>query len=493
MATVNVGRRARRLRERVGRTRVRIHRALELPAQVEALDRHLTAIGSVVRAAHEDVDDLRSRLDAVTATVDMTRARTAELQDSVHLVARRTALRRSRTRVLFLVHVLGSWSSCRAVVDAMAASADFDPIVASIPHRFRGSTGLVGEEDAHRGLHEQGVPHLRFTGGDDGDILQLIKAMEPDVIFRQSQWDADLPDELATERLGFARTCLVPYETMNIVENVPDARTRNTAVDSAYHRAAWLVFCANEAVLETAVRDGARNGGQFRVVGHPKADHLRSAVPRWPVGSAPDDDRPGRIVWSAHHTIAQGWTDFGLFHLVADEMLAWARESDDTEFVFMPHPALLPLPDSDVSPISRAQFDRWMRTWRELPNTAVLTEADYGPTLAASDLMVTDGLSMLVEYQLFEKPVLFLQREGHRPFNAVGEQVVAGVHPVSGVDEVRRLAEKFLGGEPDPLRSRQRDIVQRLFGEGDSAARILDALRRELARERGEVEERSRT
>jgi hypothetical protein len=266
--------------------------------------------------------------------------------------------------------------------------------------------------------------------------------------------------------------------------NVPDPATANTAVDSRYHRAAWLVFCANDLMREIAIRDGARGGAQFRTVGHPKADHLRTSTPRWPL-PGPEVDRPGRVVWSAHHTIGHGWTDFGAFHLVRDAMLGWARQRDDVQFVFMPHPALLPFPDSDASPIDRDEFDGWMRAWSALPNTAVLSETDYGPTLAASDVMVTDGLSMLVEYQLFTKPVVFLERDGHRPFNAVGERIVRGVHPVGSADEARTLTEKFLDGEADPLRDRQRDNVRELFGTGDSVDRILATLRAEIAREQG--------
>jgi hypothetical protein len=449
------------------------------------------AIQAADRAGHTADAALRSINEVDTAVRNPpTPPGLSELRDTVHLVARRSAFRGRPTRVLFLVHLIGIWDSYHALVAAMADSDDFEPIVASIPRQFRGSARLYAEEDVHLGLRKRGVPHLRFAG-DGADTLRLIKAIAPDVIFRQSQWDADIPAELSTERLSFARTCLVPYETMNIVENVPDARESNTAVDSEYHRTAWLVFCANDMMLEMATHDGARDGAQFRVVGHPKADHLRSAAPSWPVSpddSAPgpaDTARPGRIVWSAHHTIATGWTDFGAFPLMCDDMLEWAGRSTGTEFVFMPHPALLPFPDSEGSPISRPEFDAWMKAWTALPNTAVLSEADYGPTLAASDLMVTDGLSMLVEYQLFDKPLIFFERAGHRPFNEIGNQIIEGAHTVHTVDEVRELAEGFLSGEPDPLRDRQRAIATRLLGAGSSAARILDVLRREIDGERG--------
>lgn len=476
------------MRGRTGRPRRAVTRlrgllvALEgMPARMAALEQRLAALGSGLDAGRADLAAAHERLDAVDAQV---RAELADVGGAARLAARAGTLRRRPVRVLFLVHVLGAWDSCHALVEAMASSPDFEPIVASIPRRFRGAAEAYGEEDVHRGLTARGVPHLRFGTGHRGDLLQLVRAIEPDVIFRQSQWDADIPEELGSERLTFARTCLVPYETMNIVENVPDERGANSAVDSEFHRRAWLVFCANDMMRDMARRDGSRQGAQFRIVGHPKADHLRAARPRWPLG--PDrPGRPGRVVWSAHHSIARGWTDFGTFHLVREEMLDWARRSDD-EFVFMPHPALLPFPDSELSPIGRAEFDAWMRAWRALPNTAVLSEADYAPTLAASDLMLTDGLSMLVEYQLFEKPVVFLERPGHRPFNAIGEQVARGVHSVASVDDAQRLTEKFLGGEPDPLRERQRENVRRLYGCENSAARILGVLRAEIARERGD-------
>lgn len=474
--------RLRALRALPRRARAQLRRLRELPVQMRELDRHLSAIDTELHHTREELGAVRARLDEVGSTVDGVPDRYSELRDSIHLVARRATLHRTPIRVLFLAHVLGSWDASQSLVEAMQDSEDFEPVVASIPRRFRGSGGLYGEEDVHEGLTRRGVPHLRLAADGEQDLLQLVKAIEPDVIFRQSQWDADVPDEFATERLGFARTCLVPYETMNIVRNVPDPRTPNTAVDAPFHRAAWLVFCANELMRDIAVRDGARAGTQFRVVGHPKADRLRAAAPRWPL-SGDRPQRPGRVVWSAHHTIARGWTDFGAFHLMRTEMLDWAARSPDTEFVFMPHPALLPFPDAAESPISREEFDDWMRRWSALPNTAVLSEAEYGPTLAASDLMITDGLSMLVEYQLFGKPLVFVEREGHRPFNEVGRRVVRGVHTVRAVDEARRLADKFLSGHPDPLVDAQRRNVDELFGAGNSAQRVLAVLREEIARE----------
>ncbi|MGY2084900.1 hypothetical protein [Blastococcus sp. SYSU DS0539] len=436
------------------------------------------------------LDDVRHVLaaqhEALRLAENGARTRDLELRDSVHLAARRAGLSRRRTRALFLVHHIEAWDGYHELERAMRASDDFEPIVASIPRHFHGSDGYTYEEEIHRGLLARGVPHLRLPAHGQDEALRLIKAIDPDLVFRQSQWDADIPDDLATDRLTFARLCLVPYETMNLVQNVPGPDGVNSAVDFPLHRAAWAVFCTNQLMLEAARRDGARGGRQFRVTGHPKADRLRNAAPAWPI----QDDgqgRPRRVVWSAHHSIGVGWSRFGAFPAMVEDMLAWAREDTDTDFVFMPHPALLPYTCSADSPIPQAEVDAWLREWTALPNTAVFTDGDYAPLLAASDVLVTDGLSMLVEYQLLQKPVVFVERAGHRPFTEIGEIVRAGTHPVGSALEARAVAARFLGGEPDPLRQQQERNVERLFGSGSSVERILATLREMLAVERGEL------
>ncbi|MBN0040947.1 hypothetical protein JN535_12300 [Cellulosimicrobium cellulans] len=313
------------------------------------------------------------------------------------------------------------------------------------------------------------------------DLLRFVKVLEPDVIIRQSQWDRDVDERLAVELLTFARICVVPYETMNLVVNVPDPRRGivNTAVDAELHRVAWLVFCANEAVRADAVRDGLLEGRQFRVVGHPKADVLRTARPAWPVPSeGPGGPRRPRVVWSSHHSIGAGWTCFGLFPEVAEEMLEWAREGE-VEIVWMPHPALLPYVDRPTSSYSREQMDDWRTRWDALENTHVVQGSRYAPVLAAADAMMTDGLSMLVEFQVLNKPVLFLERSGHRPFTAVGTKVVEGTHSVDGVASARRVLER-VRTEGDDLSDVQLRNVRELFGEPGAAARVVEVMREEI-------------
>jgi len=300
------------------------------------------------------------------------------------------------------------------------------------------------------------------------------------VLFRQSQWDADVQPAYTAENLSFTRLCLIGYEMLNTIRNTPWGDTvRDTAVDSLYHRMCWRVFAPNDLAVRQARRHSPMRGLQFVDLGHPKTDAIESAVPEWPIHG---DEHAWRVVWSAHHSILSGWNDFGLFPRVWRDMLAWAESAPDVQFVFSPHPALRTLLESpdlrDPSPEDRDEF--WER-WGALPNTAALLDGDYLGLLHAADVVVTDGISMLHEYQITGTPVLYLERPGHAKFNKAGRLVVQGVHRLTDVAGAREWSGRLQAGEPDPLASVQREIAERLFGTRDVGVSIISHIAESIA------------
>jgi hypothetical protein len=375
-------------------------------------------------------------------------------------------------RVVMLVHYSEAWISLEPVFRAMEADGSFHVTVATIARRFPGAPGFHGEDETHAALTARGVPHLRLPFVDSFESLDVLRALRPHAVFRQSQWDGDVPPGFSTRALSFTRLCLVPYETMNIVDNVVHRGTpTNTAVDSPFHRAAWRVFCANHLVWEAAEADGTLGGDRFAVTGHPKSIAITQAAAQWPLGG--DGERP-RIVWSAHHSIGDDWTRFGTFPSMARPMLDFAAAHPDLDVVFMPHPMLLTFPGHHHSPIDQTFIDDFLAEWSALSNTAVYQGVDYAGVLQASDALITDGLSMLVEYQLVGKPIVFVERSGHREFNEAGMRVIRGVHAIPDVDEALEAVRRFAAGEPDRLAEAQRAVVAELFEFDDPDRRIAD-------------------
>ena len=425
----------------------------------------------------ERLDETRERLDETRERLDELRASLEQLHATTNMVARRSH-RASRMRVLFLVHYMEAWDSIADVVELMLAADDFEPIVASLPRRLPGSSDFSHEDVTHARLTALEIPHIRLDG--TSLAADAVKQLDPDLIFRQSQWDRDIPPAFSATSLRFSRLALVPYEMCNLLENPPSGPAINdSATDSIFHRSSWAVFCANDFVKARAAEHSPSTGArQFVVTGHPKYDRLRQSIANAPIPT----DRPYTILWSAHHSIGDNWSRFGLFPVMAPEMIEWATSRPGWRFVFSPHPSLLTVMAGRRPPLTPAAVEEFWRLWADLPNTEVFTGGEtgtYGTLLANSDVCVTDGLSMLVEYQIANKPLIHVAREGHRPFNEIGDIARRGFHTVTSTEEARELIDDFAMGVPDPLEERQFQVMDELFGGHDAAREIVDFIRNE--------------
>jgi hypothetical protein len=462
-------------------------RARNFVARVHAMGEGVVLLQEELRRLRSEVDALSIQAAALRDESEQTKRLVLDTHTALASTtavagraAQRATLRRDRARVIFLVHNRDAWDAIGELIDTLREEPDFEPIVVSIPHQYGGDAAPRGEGRVHRFLSERGVPHVRLRNDDIASAAELLFALDPDVVFRQSQWDADVDAAFSPESLTWTRLAIVPYETMNPTHNVPwDYPPVNSAVDQHLHRAAWLVFCTNNEALEIARADSLTGARQFRVVGHPKADALRRTTARWP-GHDDTPARPRRVLWSAHHSILDGWNDFGMLPRVKDDMLRWAREEPLSEFVFTHHPNLRGSIRRPDSPLTDAEFQDWLSEWQLLPNT-YYERAPYAPLLAATDLLVTDGPSMITESQVLTIPTVFLERENHVEFNSLGDAIVAGVHRVPDVARARAVAATIV--DEDPLADVQRSNVARLFGPPGAARRIVEAMRAEVRAE----------
>lgn len=444
------------------------------------------------RALSEDVADLRDQVallrDAIEGVERDSRILAVEasaVRDTVSHVARRSAFRRGRTTVVLLVHNYTVWSSLSEIYEVMREDEEFDPVVVSIPHDYDHSRGEQhGEADVHRFLNSWGVPHLRIPESELESAGEILRALDPDIVIRQSQWDSDIDEAFSTRALEWARLVYVPYEIANLVSNSEFHHDgRDLAVDSSLHRSAWLVFVANEHALGQAREASPLQGRRFRVVGHPKVDALRRVTPVWPVTRSEEADVPPvRILWSATHSFLSGWNDFGVFPDVKDDMLRWAEEDGSTDFVFIHHPHFLDAVQRPGSRVTPEEYRAWLNAWCSLPNASTF-DGLYSEVLAACDVVVTDGLSMMVEPQVLSTPVVFLEREGHAGLTVVGKQFLRGVHVVDDVEGARQAVSGMLDAGRDELGDQQAANVRALLGAPGAARRIVEEIRSSIRAE----------
>ena len=317
---------------------------------------------------------------------------------------------------------------------------------------------------------------------DRREGLQLLKSLQPDIVFSLNAHNGDsIPPAYFIEELSaFTRVVYTDYslgilDDSGVVKKPTGDETKPGAIwmdyDQGFHRKAWMLCCVNGAakrIYETASHQG-RNAV---VTGYPKLDRIcqRRNESFWPIESA---GRPFRLIWHVHHSLKGGWLGFGMFPFVCMEMLKWASDNPDIEIVLQPHPLIF------REGIPRPELDYFMKPWAALPNTAVY-HGDFVPLMAASDAMLADGVSFLYEYQLFGKPLIWLDSGEHLPFNAVGQQIIKGAYPVRTIAEAQYLVEQLRRGTDELGWQRQETVRYLMPYPGRSAENILASIRAKL-------------
>lgn len=394
-----------------------------------------------------------------------------KIKKSIHLVSK-NALRSGKIIVLFLVHNSSAWESLSPVFWAMKRDDRFDPLVVSIDSCLGGGNKHAGEEKVHEWLIKIGVGHIRLGSKEMDEALTVIRAIGPEVIFRQSHWDADVPPAYSISEISFSKVAYISYEMMTLVQNNRLQVGHDPVMDDTFHRNAWRVFCANVYEKQMYQLNSLRSGSNVLITGHPKVEALLSEK------KGRDKLKTSRkIIWSPHHSIGKGWFDFGMFDLVAEDMFQWLIECPDIDFVFSPHPSLRRSCDERFK---LGYFDEYLDRWTSQANGKLRLDGAYGQLFDESDALITDGISWLMEYQLFDKPTIFLERPDHLPFNEIGEIASRSLIRTTSIDGVRSYLNEYFETGIDIMREERIHVLRELIPHTKPTKQILESIVDEL-------------
>ena len=272
--------------------------------------------------------------------------------------------RREKIVSVFLVHHIAAWDALAGIYEAMTASADFSPIVISIPFNFNSARQNIfdGEDDIHRALHAMKVPHLRFNFEDHAQGLAKLKSLQPDILFRQSPWDPDIPAAYSTNALDFTRIVYTDYG-IGILQDSPG--NIRIDYDQELHRRAWMLLCANDEQKRIYETRTEHKGLRAVVTGYPKFDKLVQRgrdQKSWPIKST---KRKFRLIWAPHHSVRPEHLGFGTFPLVFPEILRWIFRNPDVEVVLKPHPMLFESCAHGM--MTRENVETFLKLWQSQP------------------------------------------------------------------------------------------------------------------------------
>jgi hypothetical protein len=383
-------------------------------------------------------------------------------------------------RVLFLVQRPESWLNVHGVWRIMREDARFQPVVWIVAHS-------QDENERHRLRHQ-----CREALAQHGvDLAQADLEVDPElrpgdfsaVIFN-APYDRERPNAFHADKVAdtVPLSIYIPY---GLVMGGGWKNQRYQYAQPTQMRAG-LIAARSEFERDLYARFCPTGAAHVRLTGLPRLDELID-LGHFPVDPLLTEAIGGRfaILWNSHFSFGLAHArhaNYSTFDSMARSVFEFARRRPDLAVVWRPHPGLFrALVEEGVVPLNHIDALRQA----VLSSGVILDERpDHRHAFAASDMLMTDLGSFLVEYLVTEKPLVYLENPLGEGLNDEGRALVQYVDVVREPEHALHLAAAFAEGRDSRtlLRRMAKDRFLPML-DGRASNRIVEAIALALSKE----------
>lgn len=219
------------------------------------------------------------------------------------------------------------------------------------------------------------------------------------------------------------------------------------------------------------------------VTGIPKMDYVINLKNNpCPIPQVWRQEIEGRttILWNT-------WFDGNASSLdLLDQMLPWFSAHQEYALIWRPHPmseAIMKL----YQPEQYLKLEKMMDTVRSTNNMVLDTEAEYGPSFVCSHAQISDFSSMMTQYLLMDKPLLWIDIPGKTLAVKESEEQMVSNHWMEkavSIEDIIAFLQRIRQGE-DRNRIPRTDVRTQYLSlaDGKAAERICERLWKDLSLE----------
>jgi hypothetical protein len=397
---------------------------------------------------------LRSVYRRLDEQVEMLRLLARANAQTRAMVKRQTG---GQLNVVFVCHSPSLWGKLSPVFRELHGDPRFNVVLVAVPYRHNS----FGNQD----YHDDGIAeYLRVEEGVDpivgfnkatGEWLDL-QNLAPDYVFFQTPYDSLFPRSLTSECVSlYSRICYVPYYGILIFKGAVEEITHPVR----FFRNVSLVLVGHEMEAQELLERfrGTLEADQVKMVGAPMLDYVRqSKSPEGSKWNLEQSNERTRILWTPRWRTEEGNCHFFDYK---NYFMKLAQDDAQVDFLFRPHPLCLKnfLASEELS---QDDCDSMLAEFKRLPNAAIDESGDYQDTFMSCDILVSDMSSMMAEYFITGKPIVYTHRVD--TFNDFGSELAEGYYWVRSETELGEVLSMLRRGE-DPLKVKRQEIIERMF------------------------------
>lgn len=379
----------------------------------------------------------------------------------------------AKINVVFVCHSPSLWGKQSPVFKALRLDPSFNVSLVAAPYRHAtfGDNNFHDAGTADYIRREEGIEPIIGYDSTSDEWLDL-QSLQPDYVFFQQPYDCIFPFSYTSECVSmYARICYVPYYGILIFNGVMEEVTHPLS----FFKNVSLAFLGHEKEAEDILGRfcGTVRSSQLEIVGPPALDYVKhSKSPTGAHWNLEYTDKRTRILWTPRWRTEEGTCHFFDYN---DYFVELAKRDESIDFLFRPHPLCFNN-FLTTGELSQVDHDNMIEDYERLQNAAIDRSGVYEDTFLSCDILVSDMSSMMAEFFITGKPIVYTHRED--TFNEFGSELAEGYYWVRNQQELEDVLSTLRRGE-DPLKSKRQEIIERMFfiPEEGSASVIKNLLK----------------
>ena len=385
-----------------------------------------------------------------------------------------------KINVIFVAHRPAIWGALNTVCRACMEDKRFNVAIVAIPNKKElPEIGYAHDSYVWEGAYEYFKDYdCKVVKGydDENNSWYDLRRLKPDYVFFQTPYDICRPLEYQSNRVAsYARICYVHYGMpfMNgeiAEESFPVSFLKNTYFHFAEFEEMRKFYV--DRVCDNAVHNKER----VILTGYPKLDEAKDFVgcesDNWKYKG---DARKFRIMWTPRWNTEEGNCTFFTFK---DFIPEYIQSNDKTELLYRPHPqAASEFISRGI--MTKEELDAYMIQYESGSNLSLDKSKGYLESFYSSDVLITDESSIIPEYFLTGKPLIFTYDETH--LNDFAKEISKGFYWVKDKEELKNCLDKLINGEDELKDIRQKLIKEQFYmPENDSGYEIKEIIKKDF-------------
>lgn len=383
-------------------------------------------------------------------------------EENIQLRLKIKKIENKKINVIFICHRPATWGALKTVYEAMKADDSFCATIIVIPNKKQ----LPKLEFNHEVYESEDAED--FWKGED--VMQgynyeaktwlNIKQLDPDYVFLQQPYNITKPNCLNSKRISkYTKLCYSPYYTFlpNKINNIvnDECNPLDYLSDLSFY------FTQSKAHFEyVSKRYDLINSKFTKIVltGDPYFDNLAEINKDESNWNFPDKKEYFRLIWTPRWCTNEGNCSFFDYK---DKLIDYCIDNRDIDFIFRPHPQAF-LNWNATGELTEKQAAKYKKIYDMTENIKIDTRKDYLGTFYTSDCIITDISSIIPEYFLTGKPIIYCDRSGSINTFVKGKGYAAGFYWIKNWQELKKTLDMLRAGN-DPLREKRHELIKSEF------------------------------